>query len=70
MNAVKWHGIPPASMLRASCPQHGRYLDADGLCPTCQQEAQAASVRRASEEAARLAAIDGELVRLAEMYGL
>jgi hypothetical protein len=66
-----WLGIiEPEVMLRPYCWQHGRFRDATGLCPTCQKEAHAVSVRRASEETARHAAVDGELVQLAEMYGL
>lgn len=70
-----WHnvevwGTTIEIMPRAVCAWHGRYIDATGLCPTCQREARQQAETRANNEAVRRIAVEAEAAVLAEMWGL
>lgn len=60
-----WDGLP-----RLHCWIHARYLDATGLCPTCQREAKEQAETRANNEAVRRIAVEAEAAVMAEMYQL
>lgn len=53
-----------------TCGRHARFLDATGLCPTCQREARQQAETRANNEAVRRIAVEAEAAVMAEMYGL
>lgn len=52
------------------CFRHGRYLDQNGLCPTCRREANDAMIERARIEKNRQTAVAEEYLARAEMWGL
>lgn len=57
-------------MLMPTCGLHARFLDATGLCPTCQREATQQAETRANNEAVRRIAVEAEAAAMAEMYQL
>lgn len=63
---------PPVetSVNRPSCPRHWRFLDATGLCPACQREAEYFARQRAELETARAVALAQENADRAAMWGL
>lgn len=68
MNDVVWTGMLP--LARTTCWRHARFLDASGLCPSCQREAVEAAEERAEVEQARQEAYAQECESRAEMWGM
>lgn len=76
MNEITWlsldggHVVGGLTVARASCNRHWRFLDATGLCPSCQREAVEQAQERSRAEEARQIAVAEECDDRAGMYGL